>query len=83
MDETQAIRWQGDCLALLDQRLLPAQVSYLELFSAAEVARAIADLVVRGAPAIGITAAGRWGCQLGSMPATPVGAIEWLQIWIN
>ena len=57
MDETQAIRWQGDCLALLDQRLLPAQVSYLELFSAAEVARAISDLVVRGAPAIGITAA--------------------------
>jgi len=42
---------------LLDQRRLPADVSYLECYSAAEVADAICTLAVRGAPAIGIAAA--------------------------
>jgi methylthioribose-1-phosphate isomerase len=42
---------------LLDQRLLPDEVSYLECRSAAEVAAAIRALAVRGAPAIGIAAA--------------------------
>ncbi len=42
---------------LLDQRLLPAEERYLILRSGEEVARAIADMAVRGAPAIGITAA--------------------------
>lgn len=59
----QAIRWQPSeagqaaCLQLLDQRLLPQQVEYLSFNSATEVAQAIRDMVVRGAPAIGITAA--------------------------
>jgi methylthioribose-1-phosphate isomerase len=42
---------------LLDQRRLPDEVSYLECRSAGEVAGAIRTLAVRGAPAIGITAA--------------------------
>lgn len=42
---------------LLDQRRLPAQVGFLLLNSAAEVADSIRDMVVRGAPAIGIAAA--------------------------
>jgi methylthioribose-1-phosphate isomerase len=42
---------------LLDQRLLPDEVSHLECRSAAEVAAAIRALAVRGAPAIGIAAA--------------------------
>lgn len=53
----QAIRFDGQRLHLLDQRLLPGQERWLEVTDAAEAARAIADLVVRGAPAIGITAA--------------------------
>ncbi len=53
----QAIIWGADRLRLLDQRRLPGQVDYLTLESAAEVAQAIRDMVVRGAPAIGITAA--------------------------
>jgi len=56
-DHIRAIRWQDDALVLLDQRLLPARTDYLYLQSVDEVARAIADMVVRGAPAIGITAA--------------------------
>ncbi|MCC6647201.1 MAG: S-methyl-5-thioribose-1-phosphate isomerase [Polyangiaceae bacterium] len=47
----------GDAVYLLDQRRLPGEVVYLEARSAAEVARAIRDMVVRGAPAIGVAAA--------------------------
>jgi len=53
----QAIRWLDDELQLLDQRVLPHQVEYLSFASAEKTAQAITDMVVRGAPAIGITAA--------------------------
>ncbi len=46
-----------DVVRLLDQRLLPADERWLELASSAEVAQAIRDLAVRGAPAIGVAAA--------------------------
>jgi methylthioribose-1-phosphate isomerase len=52
-----AIVWTDDRLFLLDQRYLPARTEFLELTSAAAVADAIRQMVVRGAPAIGITAA--------------------------
>lgn len=51
------MEWTGTSLRLLDQRVLPARHEYLELHTAREVAKAIRDMVVRGAPAIGITAA--------------------------
>ena len=51
------IEWAGDRLRLLDQRLLPHEERYLECRTPAEVAKAIHDMVVRGAPAIGISAA--------------------------
>lgn len=44
-------------LSLLDQRLLPETTNYIECKSSQEVASAIRSMVVRGAPAIGITAA--------------------------
>jgi len=53
----EPIRWHGDSLDLLDQRLLPEKLSYLKCTTAAEVAQAIRDMVVRGAPAIGCAAA--------------------------
>ncbi|MBK1705105.1 S-methyl-5-thioribose-1-phosphate isomerase [Halochromatium glycolicum] len=52
-----AIVWHDDNLFLLDQRALPAETRFLLCASAAETARAIKDMVVRGAPAIGVTAA--------------------------
>ena len=52
-----AMRWHGDRLELLDQRLLPGEEKWLTTQRASEVAQCIADMVVRGAPAIGITAA--------------------------
>ncbi len=56
-DRIRAIRWCEGALALLDQRLLPGRSEYLLLQEVAAVAHAIATMVVRGAPAIGITAA--------------------------
>lgn len=53
----EAIIWQDDHLLLLDQRILPDEELYLPYSHSDEVAKAITDMVVRGAPAIGITAA--------------------------
>jgi methylthioribose-1-phosphate isomerase len=53
----QAIRFDGERLHLLDQRLLPAEEKWLEISDLDGVIAAIRDLAVRGAPAIGITAA--------------------------
>ncbi len=57
MPTPAAIRWSEDHLQLLDQRLLPQRCDYLPFHQAEDVADAIRDMVVRGAPAIGITAA--------------------------
>jgi methylthioribose-1-phosphate isomerase len=56
------VQWCGDHLRLLDQRKLPLDETWLDCRDASDVARAIRDLVVRGAPAIGIAAA--WGVVL-------------------
>ena len=53
----EPIRWADGALVLLDQRLLPGEETYLRLTRANEVVAAIRDLVVRGAPAIGVSAA--------------------------
>ncbi len=56
-DTVRAVLWEDDALRLLDQRRLPVEESWLTLRDAAGVAAAIRDMVVRGAPAIGIAAA--------------------------
>jgi methylthioribose-1-phosphate isomerase len=55
--EVEPLRWKGDRLELLDQRALPDKTVYVTCRTAAEVAQAIRDMVVRGAPAIGCAAA--------------------------
>jgi methylthioribose-1-phosphate isomerase len=59
----QPIRWRGDRLELLDQRFLPDKTIYVTCRTAEQVAKAIRDMVVRGAPAIGCAAA--FGVVLG------------------
>lgn len=61
-DTLRAVQWLGDRLHLLDQRKLPFEETWIDCRAAGEVAQAIRDLVVRGAPAIGIAAA--WGVVL-------------------
>lgn len=53
----EPIRWAGDHLRLLDQRGLPNVTEDVRCTSASEVADAIREMVVRGAPAVGIAAA--------------------------
>jgi methylthioribose-1-phosphate isomerase len=58
MLEPEAIlRLEGDRVVLLDQRRLPLEEVELDCHTAAEVAEAIRELAVRGAPAIGVAAA--------------------------
>lgn len=52
-----AIAWHNNTLSLLDQRVLPHEHRVLDFHSAIDVADAIRNMVVRGAPAIGIAAA--------------------------
>ncbi len=63
MSAVEPIRWKGDRLELLDQRALPDATDYVTCRSAEDVAQAIRDMVVRGAPAIGVAAA--FGVVLG------------------
>ena len=56
-DTIRAVSWEQDQLRLLDQRRLPAEELYLDFDEPRSVAQAITDMVVRGAPAIGVTAA--------------------------
>jgi methylthioribose-1-phosphate isomerase len=62
------VSWQGDHLVLLDQRRLPGEEVYLPCRTWREVADAIRALAVRGAPAIGVTAA--FGVALAGLAST-------------
>jgi methylthioribose-1-phosphate isomerase len=53
----RSLQWCGDSLRLLDQRELPLRTIYIDLRTPTDVATAIREMVVRGAPAIGATAA--------------------------
>jgi methylthioribose-1-phosphate isomerase len=53
----QTVEWRGGAVVLLDQRLLPTREVYRVYRDHREVLQAIKDMVVRGAPAIGVTAA--------------------------
>lgn len=52
-----AVLWQDERLYLLDQRLLPERVAFVVCENLSDIVRAITDMVVRGAPAIGVAAA--------------------------
>ena len=60
----KTVEWTKDGVRMLDQRLLPAEETYLVLRSYDEVAEAIKKMVIRGAPAIGVAAA--MGIALGA-----------------
>ena len=57
------ITWDDDKVILIDQRVLPADEVYLECLDYLQVAEAIEDMAIRGAPAIGVAAA--YGVALG------------------
>src|SRR5713101_499539 len=62
---------EPDAVVMVDQRKLPAQEIYVRCGTAAEVARAIKTMVIRGAPAIGVAAA--MGIALGMRKSKATG----------
>jgi methylthioribose-1-phosphate isomerase len=60
----KTVEWTKDGVRMLDQRELPEKETYLILRSYDEVAKAIKDMAIRGAPAIGVAAA--MGIALGA-----------------
>jgi methylthioribose-1-phosphate isomerase len=61
----KAIEWLGNSVKLLDQTKLPRKEVYLELSRYQDIASAILELKIRGAPAIGV--AGGYGLALGAL----------------
>ncbi len=59
----RTLEWRNGTVVMIDQRLLPTQQVYRVCRDYREVARAIKDMVIRGAPAIGVAAA--FGIALG------------------
>jgi methylthioribose-1-phosphate isomerase len=58
------VKWSDEGVLMLDQRLLPTEETWLTLKTYTEVADGIREMVVRGAPAIGVSAA--YGIALGA-----------------
>jgi len=58
------VEWTDEGVRMLDQRLLPTEETWLMLRTYNDVAAGIKDMVVRGAPAIGVSAA--YGVALGA-----------------
>jgi methylthioribose-1-phosphate isomerase len=63
-----SVQWTRDIVRVLDQRVLPHQVVYRDLTDEDEVAAAIREMVVRGAPLIGAVAA--YGMALAARRST-------------
>src|SRR6186997_2678613 len=63
----RTIEWTRGRVVMIDQRLLPVREVYRVYSNYREVARAIKDMVIRGAPAIGVAAA--MGIALGMRTA--------------
>src|SRR5437867_150790 len=76
LEPEQIVRLEedGPGVVLLDQRRLPEEVVEVRCTTAAEVADAITEMVVRGAPAIGIAAA--YGLALAALRGDDLAAAE-------
>jgi methylthioribose-1-phosphate isomerase len=67
------VKWDGGAVLILDQRRLPDEEAYLRCLRPHEVAVAIKDMAIRGAPAIGVAAA--MGLALGAT-VSPAEGVE-------
>ncbi len=76
MPMLQSIKWENNTVYILDQRLLPDKVVYIKCIHYEQIARAIENLSIRGAPAIGIAAA--WAVAVASLSSNASSAEELL-----
>ncbi|KAB0565163.1 S-methyl-5-thioribose-1-phosphate isomerase [Pseudomonas palleroniana] len=77
-EKVKAIDWRDGALHLLDQRALPSRESWVTCTTVDEVAQAIRSMVVRGASAIGISAA--YGLVLAARSRLAEGG-DWQAAW--
>ena len=78
VDSIQAVSWSDGQVRLLDQRIVPQKIEYIDYHDVKTLAQAITDMVVRGAPAIGIAAA--YGVVLAARDAYQADAKHWREI---
>src|ERR1700756_2889583 len=76
MSSFKTIEWKGDRVVMIDQRKLPLEEVYVECLGFEDVARAIKEMVIRGAPAIGVSAA--MGIALGALKSKRRDRVEFL-----
>lgn len=69
----ETIQWTPDGVVMIDQTKLPRQIVYVTCRTYQEVAVAIKEMIIRGAPAIGVAAA--MGVALGIRAGHPIDAI--------
>jgi len=69
-----AVEWRRGKVRLIDQRALPARLTFVECSTVGDIVRAVRDLVVRGAPAIGV--AGAFGVALAAQGGSSLRAVE-------
>jgi methylthioribose-1-phosphate isomerase len=72
----ETIEWKNGQVVMIDQRVLPREEKYPAFSTAEEVAQAIEQMVIRGAPAIGVAAA--MGVALGAREAAARGGKNFL-----
>jgi methylthioribose-1-phosphate isomerase len=65
----ETIQWIDNAVVMIDQRRLPVEERYVRCRTYEEVAAAIRNMTIRGAPAIGVAAA--MGIGLGMLDAAP------------
>jgi methylthioribose-1-phosphate isomerase len=65
------VAWEGEAIRMVDQRKLPATETYVVCRTVNDVAKAIKTMVIRGAPAIGVSAA--MGVSLGATRSKATG----------
>ena len=77
----KTIEWTDEGVVMIDQRKLPSQEVYPVLKTYGEVAHAIKEMVIRGAPAIGVAAA--MGIALGARQIKTENPEEFEKIFFN
>lgn len=77
MSAFKTIEWKDGRVVMIDQRRLPAEEAYLECHTYEDVAMAIKEMVIRGAPAIGVAAA--MGFALGALKSEKKDKAEFLR----
>lgn len=68
----ETIQWTADGVVMIDQTRLPREEVFVTCRSYEEVAKAIKDMIIRGAPAIGVAAA--MGVAIGVLQARDIAA---------